>query len=1440
MAAGHWTIRPRNRALRWSLFTLLGLAGAVVLLFGLIQTPPGKWVVARIASSAASGNGLNVRIEEIGGFLPWRITARRVVLSDPKGTFAEVRDLDLQWHPWQLVHGLYSIDRLEASDIEFSRRPELPPSPAKDQDSGPAQVPHILVDRIALPHVKLGQTVMGEAAEFSLQAIVDHSTDVTTVTIDAQRHDKPGLLKGTATYAPDSQQLDIDMTANEPAGGVLARLLNIDGAPAFRATVKGSGTLAKWDGTLNLQAGETLRVDGQATIRAAADAKSGSHRATLVLDGDLGRLVPDTVTPLFAGKTHLDAAALVGADARIGIEKFQLQSAGLDLALGGSFDAKAFTPDLTFALASKSGALTQPLLPEGLKLGALSAKGSIKGTPEAPQIAATIEARDVAAPPYRMALLTAVVTTTPAGQQALDIKLDGKAEDVSVDDAAAQAALGGHLQFAAAGRMSNPGGLTLTSFSLDGPVGQAQFAGQADGRIVAGKLQVARFDLAAIGPLAGRKLGGQMVMKADIDASADFGHFTTTLNGHLDNLSSGVAALDGLALPSLTLSGQISRATDGAIVANGVQVGSDVLQATLDGKLDQAVANLTAQVKVADLAKLDPRLSGAARADIALSGDLDHPGVKATISIPKGKAMGRDIEDLALAIDAQDVTGDIKGTLKLDGSVGGKPAKASAVLSGQGGARQLDDLVLSIGSVDAKGKLAQAADGTITGDIAIKAGNLNDLAPLTLTELQGALTATVKLDADQGGQRVAVDGTVNGLRGAGVAIGGARIKLSVLDAFGTPKISGNADITNLAAGSFVVDKATLTASQQGDATQLKLTANALGGTIDSSARLTSQNGAPRLDIAALSIAKDQARATLAAPAGVAFVDGGVRIDRMRFNTQGGSVTIQGSAGNTLNLDVALNNLPLALLALAQPDLQASGSLSGTIKLSGPAGAPAGQYDLTVSKASTPQLARGGIGPLDAKASGKLGNGRLTVEARINGPSLKGITVSGSVPLGAGELDLAIKGEAGLNLANTALATTAAYAGGNATLDATVKGTTDAPVINGTMRIVNGSFNDSINGMSFEKIDGTIVAEGRQIAIRGLSATTPNGGTVKIGGTVTLDPAAGLPGDINVELQKARLLSNDTVRLVADGKLTLNGPMASHPRLSGRIDVRSLDVNIPDQLPGSLQATQVRHINVPDADKAKLQTPQTKAQARRQAQKNKTKAAPMVIDLDLTLAAPARVFVRGRGIEAELGGVLKLGGTTDNPTTNGGFDLKHGRLDIGERRLNFSRGKIYFRGSADPELDLTAESQSADVTATVHVTGHASEPKIEFSSTPALPEDEILARLLFGKPAGSLTPGQAIQVARTIAQFSGGGGHQLDDVRRSLGISSLDIGTGENGGGQVGIGKRLNDNIYLGVSQGTTAGSGQVSVDIDITKNIKVQGKGGATGGEIGIGAQWDY
>jgi translocation and assembly module TamB len=392
-----------------------------------------------------------------------------------------------------------------------------------------------------------------------------------------------------------------------------------------------------------------------------------------------------------------------------------------------------------------------------------------------------------------------------------------------------------------------------------------------------------------------------------------------------------------------------------------------------------------------------------------------------------------------------------------------------------------------------------------------------------------------------------------------------------------------------------------------------------------------------------------------------------------------------------------------------------------------------------------------------------------------------------------------------------------------------------------MRITDGRFNDAINGTSFEKIDAVIVANGRQVTIQSFSAHTAGDGTVQAQGNVTLDPQAGFPGNIQITMQKARLLSNETIRLVADAKLALSGAFATTPTLAGTIDVRSMDVNIAEKLPGSLTATEVRHVNVPGGQQAVAQTPQVKAQQRKKLQaKAQVAAAPLVATLDLNISAPNNVFVRGRGIEAEFGGSLKVTGTSLKPITNGGFDIRRGRFDVLDRRLNFSRGRITFRGSTDPELDIAADSQTAALTATVHITGQASAPKISFSSTPALPEDEVLAQLLFGKNAGSLSPGQAIQVARAIQQFTGNGSSRMDDVRRSLGISSLDIGTGENGTGQVGIGKRLNESLYLGVSQGTTSNSGQVSVDVDVMKNIKLQGRAGAAGAEIGIGAEWDY
>ena len=76
-------------------------------------------------------------------------------------------------------------------------------------------------------------------------------------------------------------------------------------------------------------------------------------------------------------------------------------------------------------------------------------------------------------------------------------------------------------------------------------------------------------------------------------------------------------------------------------------------------------------------------------------------------------------------------------------------------------------------------------------------------------------------------------------------------------------------------------------------------------------------------------------------------------------------------------------------------------------------------------------------------------------------------------------------------------------------------------------------------------------------------------------------------------------------------------------------------------------------------------------------------------------------------------------------------MQGGRLSLLGRRLTFTRGILSFSGSLIPYLDIAADwSQRGD--RTVIVNGPANNPKFCFTSVPALPEDEVLARLIFGR------------------------------------------------------------------------------------------------------------
>jgi autotransporter translocation and assembly factor TamB len=514
----------------------------------------------------------------------------------------------------------------------------------------------------------------------------------------------------------------------------------------------------------------------------------------------------------------------------------------------------------------------------------------------------------------------------------------------------------------------------------------------------------------------------------------------------------------------------------------------------------------------------------------------------------------------------------------------------------------------------------------------------------------------------------------------------------------------------------------------------------------------------------------------------------------------------------------------------------SGRLRADLTLTAGAG-QSGQWRLRVDKLVAPQTRDAGLPPLDVTASGRLAGNRSTVQATVNAKGTGDIRVTGSVPLQAdGKLDLAAKGEVDLGLANRMLSDGGRQVTGHARLDVRAGGSFAHPTMTGAATISGGSYRDALLGLRYTDIGGRITARGTQIRIERLTAQTPNGGTISAQGRVEIDPAAGFPGDIKISAKRAKLVDNDIVEAVANLALSLSGPLARSPRIAGKVDVVSLNVTVPERLPATLRPIEgTVHVEPPPAAAARLA-------AQKRARERAGRAPPFDAALDLAISAPNRVFVRGRGIDAELGGKLHVRGRLSDPDTVGAFELRRGRISVAGTRLDFTQGRIVFTGNLTPTLDFVAQTRAEDVTAIVAIEGPARHPDFTFTSQPELPQDEVLSRLLFAKASGGLSPIQMLQLAQVAAQFSGAGGNDVfERVRKSLGVDSLDVSVGANGNPTVGVSRAINRRISIGVKTGTEPRDSGASVDVDVTRNLRLKGEADANGGTaVGVGMEWEY
>ena len=222
-----------------------------------------------------------------------------------------------------------------------------------------------------------------------------------------------------------------------------------------------------------------------------------------------------------------------------------------------------------------------------------------------------------------------------------------------------------------------------------------------------------------------------------------------------------------------------------------------------------------------------------------------------------------------------------------------------------------------------------------------------------------------------------------------------------------------------------------------------------------------------------------------------------------------------------------------------------------------------------------------------------------------------------------------------------------------------------------------------------------------------------------------------------------------------------------------------------------------------------------------------------IGLDLLIDAPDRIFARGRGLNAELGGRIHLRGSTAALAPSGQISLKRGTFDILGRRLELDEGRITLLGDLKPYLEFRSSAATATGTATLEIEGNVDAPQIKVTSDPPRPSEEALALLLFGDNIDDLSPLALARLAKSALDLSGRGLGDQSRLRDATGADNAEVGLDSLGSGLLGLGGYIGEKAYTDFNV-NTKGESELSINVDLTDSVTVTGTVDSQG-ESGFG-----
>jgi len=1446
-----------------ALLILATLAGA----FGLLQTGWSKREIASLARGALSGEGKTAEIAGIEGFLPFDMRVDRVRLGDPQGHWLEVDGARFHLVPSALLHLKVEIATVGAERVALNRLPPSAPAPEPPEPFTFPSLPElpkslpvaIDVVRIFVDRIELGQPVIGQTAAFRIDghARTNEAANRLTAALRIDRIDQPTADTRLALDADlAGRALDLSLKANE-TGGLLAAVSGRPEAGELHLDLGGKGPLADWRGRLALEAQGLASLETDLALGLADLPRIGIDGRLDVAPG----VLPPEVEPLIGRTIDLSVRLQPISPQRVELQALHLGAAGLGLEGQGNGDLAANTvegrvtlevPDLAVA----SGLAKAPL--QGRAALSLAARGALKQ----PVVDLTLDAGGLGYDTYgirqlavalQAKLLAPFETTFPGAT------LTGNASVAGVSQGgkplAPEGAQGTLLTLDLAAMAPAQGPIDIQKALLQALGAQASLGGQFDPERMAGRLRL-DLDVPALRPLVAAAIPDP-TSRPPIDGKIDLGSDVTIGEGAgtIDAvLALRTVALQGLPPGAAELLGREPRLDLRASLETGksVQISELAFKAAAIDLTGKGSLQLTGDESIAaDLALELPRLaaasglagqplSGSLATNVKASGSMSKPNVVLAAHIDRLKAERFDFSKITLDADAGGPIDRLAGRIRFDAheARGSIALQTDYARDGQ----KLDIRNLSLTApgtrLDGEADLdlsTQLANGRMNGRI----GDLGALAPFLGQELHGAIDLALVLDATEGKQNARADVKANRINGSFGTLAAASVTGRATDVRGRLGLDAKIAADDFAQPGLAIKDAAVTAA--GDLAALRLTAKVDGSQgakpFDLATRLQADVAGETKQVALQSLAGSFAEQPIKLERTATLRMAGASYGLQDLDLSFGRARLRADAtlgGGRASAKASLAPTPLAMFqAFGAPEL--GGTVALDLDVSGSSAAP--KIDLVVDAKGV--KARGKdqqtVPPANLALRAGVAGGQLDASAELAGVMDDPLRLQAALPLRIGlepfafelptdrPIQGSLTGRTDLGRIAQILVLDGQRLQGLLTIDARFAGTLDRPLADGSIAVANGLVEDSISGVLLRDLTLRIVGDQGRINLATLSARDRRDGTLNGSGSLDLGDSSLTGLKTGLELANLQVYNAEFGKAWLSGNVDVSGQLPNLDVLS-RLKVERADIRLPNPPPGKPPTLPVSIKGAPPA-------PPPPAPS----------GPPLRIGLDIKVDMPEKLYVRGRGLESEWRGKIEVTGTADDPLVVGSIDFHRGFLTLLDRRFSIDQGTITFSGAKPPipEIDIKASAEaSGGFTGIVQITGPATKPKLELSSDPEAPQDEVVARIMFDRSSGGISPFQGLRLAAAIQELQSGGDGLIGIGREALGVDTFDLSGSGGADTTASAGKYISDNVFLEVQQGVTPGSAKATLEIELTPSLSTETQIGQQG--TGSRLNWTY